>query len=242
MLSHRLRPIGVCMTVGPENGAQGQPWRASVDGAGLTRPRVRAELHAGTPAESRSGISAESGAGGPHGSVRWQDPATAQPRQPSVAEARARDKAQRAREAAEKIEALKQEKARKRAATGKKVLIGSAVGVGVVAVVAAGYAIFHDDDQMSASCVKDGTNEVVPDSYCDSGRSSGGSTFFYAGSSYRYYYGGSNSGIGTIAHGGTLTLPKGTTATTKSGTSISKGGSSISRGGFGSSSHGSSGS
>ena len=42
----------------------------------------------------------------PHGSVRWQDPATAKPRQPSVAEARARDKAQRAREAAEKIEAL----------------------------------------------------------------------------------------------------------------------------------------
>lgn len=178
----------------------------------------------------------------PHGSVRWQDPATATPRQPSVAEARARDKAQRAREAAEKIEALKQEKARKRAATGKKVLIGSAVGVGVVAVVAAGYAIFHDDDQTSASCVKDGTNEVVPDSYCDSGRSSGGSTFFYAGSSYRYYYGGSNTGIGSIAHGGTLTLPKGTTATTKSGTSISKGGSSVSRGGFGSSSHGSSGS
>ncbi|BBX87641.1 hypothetical protein MAUB_55140 [Mycolicibacterium aubagnense] len=231
------------MTVGPENGAQGQPWRASADGAGPdqapgSEPSFTPEPQLNPDLEFQPSPGPEA----PHGSVRWQDPATAQPRQPSVAEARARDKAQRAREAAEKIEALKQEKARKRAATGKKVLIGSAVGVGVVAVVAAGYAIFHDDDQMSASCVKDGTNEVVPDSYCDSGRSSGGSTFFYAGSSYRYYYGGSNSGIGTIAHGGTLTLPKGTTATTKSGTSISKGGSSISRGGFGSSSHGSSGS
>lgn len=176
-----------------------------------------------------------------HGSVRWQDPATATPREPTVAEARARDKAQKAREAEERIEELKAEKAAKRAATGKKVLIGSAVGVGVVAVVAAGYAMFHHDT-VGATCVKDGTNEVVPDSYCSSGYSSGGSSFIYAGSPYRYYYGGSSGGVGTIARGGTLTLPKGTTATTKSGTSISKSGSSISRGGFGSSSHGSSGS
>ncbi len=231
------------MTVGPDNGAQGQPWRASADGKGPdpapgSEPSFTPEPELNPDLQFQPSPEPEA----PHGSVRWQDPATAKPREPSVAEARARDKAQKAREAEEEIERVKAEKARKRAATGKKVLIGSAVGVGVVAVVAAGYAIFHDDDQMSASCVKDGTNEVVPDSYCDSGRSSGGSTFFYAGSSYRYYYGGSNSGIGTIAHGGTLTLPKGTTATTKSGTSISKGGSSVSRGGFGSSSHGSSGS
>lgn len=178
----------------------------------------------------------------PQGSVRWQDPATAKPRQPTIGEARARDKAQKAREAEEEIERVKAEKARKRAATGKKVLIGSAVGVGVVAVVAAGYAIFHRDERVSASCVKDGSNEVVPDSYCSSGTSHGGSTFLYMGSPYRYYYGGSNTGVGSIARGGTLTLPKGTTATTKSGTSISKGGSSVSRGGFGSSSSGSSGS
>ena len=30
----------------------------------------------------------------PQGSVRWQDPATAKPRQPTIAEARARDKAE----------------------------------------------------------------------------------------------------------------------------------------------------
>jgi len=175
------------------------------------------------------------------GSVRWQDPATAVPREPTVAEARARDKAQKAREAEERIAEVKAEKAAKRAATGKKVLIGSAVGVGVVAVVAAGYAMFHEDN-VAASCVKEGTNEVVPDSYCSSGHSTGGGGFIFLGSPYRYYYGGNNHGVGTIASGGTLTLPKGTTATTKSGTSISKSGSSISRGGFGSSSHGSSGS
>jgi hypothetical protein len=195
----------------------------------------------GEPSEESSPASPEPAPDADHGSVRWQDPATAKPRSPTVAEARARDKARKAREAEEEIEAVKAEKARKRAATGKKVLIGSAVGVGVVAVVAAGYAMFHDD-RVGATCVKDGTNEVVPDSYCSSGYSGGGSTFIYAGAPYRYYYGGSNGGIGTTARGGTLTLPKGTTATTKSGTSISKSGSSVSRGGFGSSSSGSSGS
>ena len=235
------------MTVGPESGAERQPWKASAPGSGpdpvpgsgpdVPPPPPLPPLPTPTPEFLPPAPPQD-----PQGSVRWQDPATAKPRQPTVGEARARDKAQKAREAEEEIERVKAEKARKRAATGKKVLIGSAVGVGVVAVVAAGYAIFHRDDQISASCVKDGTNEVVPDSYCSSGHSSGGSTFFYAGSSYRYYYGGSNTGVGSIAHGGTLTLPKGTTATTKSGTSISKGGSSVSRGGFGSSSHGSSGS
>lgn len=239
------------MTVGPENGAERQPWKASAQGngpdpapeSGANVPPVPPQvpppppLPNPTPEFPPPAPPAE-----PQGSVRWQDPATAKPRQPTVGEARARDKAKKAREAEEEIERVKAEKARKRAATGKKVLIGSAVGVGVVAVVAAGYAIFHRDERVSASCVKDGTNEVVPDSYCSSGTSHGGSTFLYMGSPYRYYYGGSNSGIGTIAHGGTLTLPKGTTATTKSGTSISKSGSSVSRGGFGSSSSGSSGS
>lgn len=238
------------MTVGPENGAERQPWKKSaqgsgpdpVPGSGPGVPPVPPPVPTPNPIPEFQPPAPPAPPEDPQGSVRWQDPATAKPRQPTVGEARARDKAQKAREAEEEIERVKAEKARKRAATGKKVLIGSAVGVGVVAVVAAGYAIFHRDDRIGASCVKDGTNEVVPDSYCSSGYSSGGSTFFYAGSSYRYYYGGSNSGIGSIAHGGTLTLPKGTTATTKSGTSISKSGSSVSRGGFGSSSSGSSGS
>ena len=237
------------MTVGPENGAERQPWKSSAQGSGpdpvagseQAVPPVPPPPPPTNPTPDFPPPPAPQG--DPQGSVRWQDPATAKPRPPTVGEARAREKAQKAREAEEEIERVKAEKARKRAATGKKVLIGSAVGVGVVAVVAAGYAIFHRDDQISASCVKDGSNEVVPDSYCSSGTNyGGGSTFLYMGSPYRYYYGGSNSGVGSIARGGTLTLPKGTTATTKSGTSISKSGSSVSRGGFGSSSHGSSGS
>ena len=153
------------------------------------------------------------------GSIRWQDPATATPRPPTVAEARQRDKMQKEREAAEAWARQQEETREQRAATGKKILMGSVAVVGVVGVIALGYHLLH----------KDGTNEVVPDSYCSSGHSGSGGTFIYLGSPYRYYYGGNNSGVGTIARGGTIEQPKGTTAKTKSGTSIS-------RGGFGSSS------
>ncbi|BBX26352.1 hypothetical protein [Mycolicibacterium alvei] len=162
------------------------------------------------------------------GSIRWQDPATATPRPPTVAEARQRDKAQKAREAAAQFAALQEQKARDRKAMGGKILMGSVAVVGVVGVVALGYQMLHKEE-VAASCVKDGSNEVVPDSYCSSGHSGSGGTFIYLGSPYRYYYGGNSGGVGTVARGGTLELPKGTTAKTKSGTSIS-------RGGFGSSS------
>ena len=162
------------------------------------------------------------------GSIRWQDPATATPRPPTVAEARQRDKAQKAREAAAQFAALQEQNAQDRKARNGKILMGSVAVVGVVGVVALGYHLLHKEE-IAASCVKEGTNEVVPDSYCSSGRSSSGGTFIYLGSPYRYYYGGNNGGVGTIARGGTIEQPKGTTAKTKSGTSIS-------RGGFGSSS------
>ncbi len=170
----------------------------------------------------------------PRGSMRYQDPGSTTPRPPTVAEARQRDKARRAREAAEQFAALQRENAEKRAATGKKVLMGSVAVVGVVGAIALGYQVLHEDT-VSATCVADGSNQVVPDSYCSNGYAGTGGLFIFAGSPYRYYYGGSNGGIGTTARGGTLELPKGTTGKTSSGSSIS-------RGGFGSSSHGSSGS
>nr|WP_142253809.1 MULTISPECIES: hypothetical protein [unclassified Mycobacterium] len=162
------------------------------------------------------------------GSIRWQEPGVTQPRPPTVAEARQRDRAQKAREAAEEWARLQEQKARERSARNGKILMGSVAVVGVVGVIALGYHLLHKEE-VAATCVKDGTNEVVPDSYCSSGHSSSGGTFIYMGSPYRYYYGGNNGGVGTVARGGTLEIPKGTTAKTKSGTSIS-------RGGFGSSS------
>jgi hypothetical protein len=178
------------------------------------------------------------------GAIRWQDASTSRPRQPTVAEARQRDRARKSREAAERFAEEQERQSEQRAATRRKVLMGSVAVVGLVGVVALGYSLLNNDDEVSATCVRDGSNQVVPDSYCSSGSAGSGGVFIFAGSPYRYYYGGGNTGIGSTARGGTIELPKGTTGKTSSGTSISKGsnGSSVSRGGFGSSSHGSSGS
>lgn len=177
------------------------------------------------------------------GALRWQEPGITLPRPPTVAEARARDKARRTREAAQKLAEVQAEKAEERRRTRKKVLMGSAV-------VAVGYAVIDRDDDVEATCVQQGSNVVAPEEYCERGTPSSGGTFIYAGSPYQYYYGGQNRGIGTVATGGSLELPRGTTARTSSGTRISKSDGSgsvsrspsVSRGGFGSSSSGSSGS
>lgn len=169
------------------------------------------------------------------GSIRWQEPGTARPRKPTVAEARQRDKAQKAREAADRFAEEQERQREMRAGTRRKVLMGSVAAVGLVGAVALGYLLLGDDEEVAATCVSDGTNQVVPDNYCASGNPGVGGMFIYAGSPYRYYYGGSNGGVGSTARGGTLELPRGTAGKTSSGSSIS-------RGGFGSSSHGSSGS
>jgi hypothetical protein len=199
------------------------------------------------PAEQSSGETQPAlGDSAGRGSIRWQDASTSTPRQPTVAEARQRDRARKAREAADRFAEEQERQSEQRAATRRKVLMGSVAVVGLVGVVALGYSLLNDDDEVSATCVRDGTNEVVADSYCSTGNAGSGGTFIYAGSPYRYYYGGSNTGVGSTARGGTIELPKGTTGKTSSGSSISRGkgsdSGSVSRGGFGSSSHGSSGS
>lgn len=185
------------------------------------------------------------------GATRWQEPGATTPRPPTVAESRARDKARRTREAEEKLAEVQAQKAEERRRTRNKVLMGSVVVAGIAAIVAVGYAVIDRDDDVEATCVQDGSNVVAPEEYCERGvASSSGGMFIYAGSPYRYYYGGRSQGIGTIASGGTLELPRGTTARTSSGSRITKSDNSgsvsrspsVSRGGFGSSSSGSSGS
>lgn len=176
--------------------------------------------------------------GGRRGSIRWQDSSTAQPRQPTVAEARQRDKNRKAREVAEEFAREQERQTEQRAASRRKVLMGTVAVVGLVGAVALGYQLLNTDDEVAATCVRDGTNEVVSDNYCSSGNVGSGGLFIFAGSPYRYYYGGSNGGIGTTARGGTLELPRGTVGKTTSGKTTSGG--SISRGGFGSGSAGSS--
>ncbi|KAA0024391.1 hypothetical protein [Antrihabitans cavernicola] len=155
------------------------------------------------------------------GTVRNQDPGSTKPRPPTVAEARARDKARRLAAEEEEAQALAAEKKRKR----NRRLIGGGAVVGLVGVVALGYSALKSDE-VNASCVKEenGQEVVVADSYCSQGHSSGmGGLIILGGSQYRYYYGG-NQTIGQRPTGGTTTLPKGATVKTKSGTTIQRGG------------------
>lgn len=180
------------------------------------------------------------------GSIRVQNAESSQPRPPTAAEVRQREKVRKAREAAEELAAQQELARERRAARQRKVLMGSVAVVGVAGVIGLSYVMSdRSDREVSATCVKDGTDEVVPEEYCSSGRSGVGGIFIFAGSPYRYYYGGTNGGPGTIARGGTLELPKNTAGRTASGSTITRAGKgsgvSITRGGFGSGSHGGSG-
>ena len=176
------------------------------------------------------------------GRMSFQDENTT-PREPTLAERRARQQAERrAREEASARVVEEQAKSKKR----KRILIGTGVTVGVVAVIAIGYAIANAGDDVEARCVDD-NNVVVDDSNCVTPASSSTSGGYYhsggglypifiggGGRQYHYNYGGSGN-IGQVASGGSTVTPK-DSATVKSGTS----GKTISRGGLGVSSKGSS--
>jgi hypothetical protein len=158
----------------------------------------------------------------PAGSMRFQDPETTRPRPPTVAEARAREKAIRKKEEIEQARLAAEAKRRKR----NRRLIGGAAVVGVVGVVAGlGYWALSPS-RVSAQCVRDDPNGqpvIVPDSYCTGHTAGLDGFFFYGGHSYRYYYGSSGT-VGSRPLGGTTVAPKGATITTKSGTTIQRGG------------------
>jgi len=174
--------------------------------------------------------------------MRFQDETT-RPREPTLAERKAREQAERRqREAQEQAEADAQRSRTRR----KRILIGAGVTVGLVAVIAIGYAISQPDDEVTARCVDD-SGVVVDDSNCvtpaaSSGNYHGGG--FYpifigaGGAQYHYNYGGSGS-VGQPVSGGTTTVPRDSTkVTTVSGKNVSV--SKVTRGGLGSSSSGSS--
>jgi hypothetical protein len=188
----------------------------------------------------------------PQGSMRFQDE-TSRPREPTLAERKAREQAERRqREAAEQAEADAQRSRTRR----KRILIGAGATVGLVAVIAIGYAIAQPDEDVSARCVDD-SGVVVDDSNCVTPAASN-SHYYGAGAypvfiggggrQYHYNYGGSGS-LGQPVSGGTTTVPRNSTrVSTPSGKSVAVGSSdsssssksSVSRGGLGSSSSGSS--
>ena len=167
------------------------------------------------------------------GRIRQQDENTT-PREPTLAERRARERAER-RKRQEEEERLTAEAAGRKKR--KRILIGTGVTVGVVAIIAIGYAVSSSDDEVEARCV-DANNVVVDDSNCVT-PATGSSTTYYGGGGfypifigggggqYHYNYGGSGN-VGQVASGGSTVVPKDST-TVKSGTS----GKTISRGGLG---------
>jgi hypothetical protein len=179
----------------------------------------------------------------PQGSMRFQDE-TSRPREPTLAERKAREQAERRQqEAAEQAEADAQRSRTRR----KRILIGAGATVGLVAVIAIGYAIAQPDEDVSARCVDD-SGVVVDDSNCvtpaasSSNYHSGGGLYPIfigaGGAQYHYNYGGSGSVVQPVS-GGTTTVPRDSTkVTTVSGKNVSV--SKVTRGGLGSSSSGSS--
>jgi len=196
------------------------------------------------------------------GRMRYQDHTTV-PREPTLAERKARERALRQAEVEWERQQAAEKKARK---TRKRVLIGAGATAGVAALIGIGYLLVQPDDEIDAQCVTD-QGVVVDDSNCvtpatntsynHSGYYSGGGYYgggYYpvfigsGGSQYHYNYGGYGT-IGSVVSGGTTTVPPAGTpvrtssgsgfstgATGGGGTSISRAGSgTVSRGGLGSS-------
>ena len=170
------------------------------------------------------------------GRMRFQDETT-EPRPPTLGEQRARRKAleREAEQEAEVVEAERKSKVRRR------ILIGSGVTVGVVALVAVWYNV-ASPSEVTAHCVAD--NDVVAPAaeICDDpnyvtnhgGYYSGG--FFFLPipgggyNRYHYYYGGSVDAGGRV-FGGSATAPSSrTTVKSSSGKTVQRGGFGISGG------------
>ncbi|MCP2182044.1 hypothetical protein [Prauserella alba] len=180
--------------------------------------------------------------GGPQpGQMRFQDPSTTAPREPTLAEQRARRQA----EAEDRERAAQAEQARlaaeQKSDSRRKLLIGSGVGLGLVGLVA-GWYLVKPEDTTAICTTADGT-VVENDDYCDEdyvtshgGYVSGGFMFLPMPGGgmqqYRYNYGGSGS-PGTQVRGGSFTKPDGANITTRSGKTVQRGGFGVSGGSFG---------
>jgi hypothetical protein len=171
--------------------------------------------------------------------MRFQDETTT-PREPTLAERRARELAARREVEAEQQRLAEEEAARRKR---KRILIGAGVTVGVVALIAVGYAVAQPDEEVVAHCV-DENNVIVDDANCATPAAGGsyyGGGFIpifigAGGRQYHYNYGGTGT-VGTTVSGGTTTVPRNSTrVTTPSGKTVSRGGLGVgsgSSGGYG---------
>ncbi len=172
------------------------------------------------------------------GRMRFQDETTS-PREPTLAERRARELAARRAEEAERHRLAEADVARRKR---KRILVGAGVTVGVVALIAVGYAVAQPDEEVVAHCV-DENNVVVDEANC---ATPAGGTYYgggfipifigAGGRQYHYNYGGAGT-VGTTVSGGTTTVPRDSTrVTTPSGKTVSRGGLGVGSGSSGGSS------
>jgi hypothetical protein len=173
----------------------------------------------------------------PRGQIRHQQPGQTKPRPPTLAEQRAR--AQAERQQVEAAMAREAEFARKKKLR-KRLLIGGGVTVGVVALVAVGYAALSPSD-VTATCVTSDDVVVQDDNFCDEtyatshgGHVSNGFIFLPIGgggyNQYRYNYGGTGV-VGQKISGGTTVKPPKANITSRSGSTVQRGGFGVSSGG-----------
>ncbi|MGW3466959.1 hypothetical protein ACWDKQ_00455 [Saccharopolyspora sp. NPDC000995] len=202
---------------------------------------------AGTPAQPLPPQPSEEAG---RGRIRYQDPEHTTPREPTLAEQRARIAAEKRREDEHRagLEAAAA-KTKKR----RRLMIGGGATVGVVALVAALYTASEVSNEANASqeyCATDQSGQPGnrdQDQYCDEnyvtshgGYHSGGMFFmpiflpnggFGGYNSYRYAYtpsGVSAPPIGSPASGSSFTKPSGSTIKNTSGKTIQRGGFGIS--------------
>lgn len=185
-------------------------------------------------------------AGPARGQIRHQDAESTTPREPTLAEQRARIAAEKRREEKERAELqAAEQKSQKR----RRIMIGGGVTVGVVALVAAMYSASEVSNEANASeqyCATDQSGQPGvrdEDQFCDEeyvrsqgGHVSGGMFFMpiilpmggMGQTSYRYAYtppGATAPPVGSPATGSSFTKPTGSIKDTS--------GKTVQRGGFG---------
>jgi hypothetical protein len=173
------------------------------------------------------------------GSMRRQDAESTSPREPTLAEQRARRKAVIEEKEREAAEHEAREAAERKAETRRKVLIGGGVTVGLVGLIATFYTVAQPET-VTAVCTNAEEGVVAEEEKCteeyaesNGGYTSGGFIFLPIGGigggyqQYRYNYGGSGT-VGSPVSGGSFTKPANANITTKSGSTIQRGGFGIS--------------
>lgn len=217
-------------------GSQGGPWQGRPPGPPHGPPQ------GGQQPGSPHGPQPEQQEPGPQpGQMRFQDPSSTEPREPTLAEQRARQQAA----IAEQERAAQAEQARiaaeQKSDTQRKLFIGSGVGLGLVGLVAGWYLV--KPEEVTAVCTDADGTVVADDNRCDEdyvtshgGYTSGGFMFLPMPGGgyqqYRYNYGGSGT-PGTQVQGGSYSKPSGANISTKSGKTVQRGGFGVSGGSFG---------